>query len=288
MTPAGQTSTTHDTQRKDSSMNSVQASPSTGAIRRRGAVTRAALSLVLVGLLALGLVAQTALSASAAQPPTCRKAVLPTAIPLSTFAAIGLPSGPAKIVAVRVRVPAGLHFTHLHGGNVYNFMISGTLQVIGDGVTHTYHAGQFFWEPVGHVHTVVTTKPAEFFSLLCLTPQAAPVLPVQGETTAPPPVTMLSTFAAIGLPSGPAKIVALRVRVPVGVHFKHVHGGNVYNFMSSGTVQIIGDGVTHTYHAGQFFWEPVGHVHTLVGIKTAEFYGLQILTPHAAPVQAVQ
>jgi quercetin dioxygenase-like cupin family protein len=82
--------------------------------------------------------------------------------------------------------------------------------------------------------------------------------------------------------------VAVRVRVPVGVHFKHVHGGNVYNFMSSGTVQIIGDGVTHTYHAGQFFWEPVGHVHTLVGIKTAEFYGLQILTPHAAPVQAVQ
>ena len=103
-----------------------------------------------------------------------------------------------------------------------------------------------------------------------------------------PTATPLSTFAAIGLPSGSAKIVALRVRVPVGVHFKHVHGGNVYNFMIAGVLQSIDDGVTHTYHAGQFFWEPVGHVHTLVGIKRAEFFSLQILTPHATPVQPVQ
>jgi hypothetical protein len=81
-------------------------------IRRHGTVTGAALSLALVGLLALGLVVQTALSAGAAQLATGRTAVLPTAIPLSTFAAIGLPSDPAQIVALRVRVPAGVHFTH--------------------------------------------------------------------------------------------------------------------------------------------------------------------------------
>ena len=34
------------------------------------------------------------------------------------------------------------------------------LASIDDGVSRTYHAGQFFWEPGGHVHTVITTQPA--------------------------------------------------------------------------------------------------------------------------------
>jgi hypothetical protein len=41
-----------------------------------------------------------------------------------------------------------------------------------------YHAGDFFWEPVGHIHTAQTTEGAELFILRFLAPAAEGTIPV--------------------------------------------------------------------------------------------------------------
>jgi len=134
--------------------------------------------MVLIALLALALTRQ-AVPAGAAGHRAMGSAAVPPIKLLASFPATGLPSGPATITAQVVHLPAGLKFKHVHGGNGYNYIISGSVTSIDDGVSRTYHAGQFFWEPGGHVHTVITTKPATFFSLVILTPHAAATIPVQ-------------------------------------------------------------------------------------------------------------
>jgi len=139
--------------------------------------------LLLAGLMALTLVSRAA-PAGASTPlagtQSARTAAGPPPVTvLANFPAIGLPSGPARISALVVHLPAGTNFTHVHGGNVYNYIISGSVTSVDNGVARTYRPGQFFWEPVGHVHTVITRKPASFFSLQILTPRAAPTIPSQ-------------------------------------------------------------------------------------------------------------
>lgn len=134
--------------------------------------------LVLIALLAVVL-ARQAIPAGAAAHASSRTAAVPPIKMLASFPATGLPSGPSRITAQVVHLPAGLNFKHVHGGDGFNYIIKGSLTSVDDGVSRTYHAGQFFWEPVGHVHTVITTQPATFFSLLILTPRAAATMPVQ-------------------------------------------------------------------------------------------------------------
>ena len=43
----------------------------------------------------------------------------------------------------------------------------------------TYHAGDFFWEAVGHIHTVKTSERAELFILQFVTPGAQGTIPLQ-------------------------------------------------------------------------------------------------------------
>jgi len=151
--------------------------PRTSITRRLLAIWMAS-PLILIALLAVVLV-RLAVPASAAAHGFRSSAAVPPIQLLASFPATGLPSGPAHITAQVVHLPAGLRFKHVHGGNGYNYIISGSVTSIDDGVTRTYHAGQFFWEPGGHVHTVVTTQPATFFSLVILTPHAAATIPVQ-------------------------------------------------------------------------------------------------------------
>jgi quercetin dioxygenase-like cupin family protein len=134
--------------------------------------------MVLIALLALVLTRQAPPAGAAARSAMGNAAVPPIKL-LASFPATGLPSGPARITAQVVHLPAGLRFKHVHGVNGYNYIIAGAVTSIDDGVTRTYHAGQFFWEPGGHVHTVITTQPATFFSLVILTPHAAATIPVQ-------------------------------------------------------------------------------------------------------------
>jgi quercetin dioxygenase-like cupin family protein len=133
--------------------------------------------IVLIALLGFVL-ARQAMPAGAAAGVAKQVAAPPPLQVLAAFPATGLPSGPARIRAVVVHVPAGISFKHVHGGNVYNYMIAGSLQSKDDRGTHTYGQGQFFWEPVGHVHTVITTQAATFFSLQVLSPRAIDTIPV--------------------------------------------------------------------------------------------------------------
>src|SRR5947209_9467990 len=113
---------------------------------------------MLITLLALVLTRQAPAAGAAGSSASGSAAVPPIKL-LASFPATGLPSGPARITAQVVHLPAGLRFKHVHGGNGYNFIISGAVTSIDDGVSRTYRAGQFFWERGRHVHTVITTKP---------------------------------------------------------------------------------------------------------------------------------
>src|SRR5437764_10372974 len=104
---------------------------------------------VLITLLAVVLVRQAVPAGASTQ--LAKTAAGPPAVTLlASFPATGLPAGPAQATAVIVHVPANLHFTHVHGGNVYSYVISGAVTSIDNRGARTYRPGQFFWEPVGH------------------------------------------------------------------------------------------------------------------------------------------
>jgi quercetin dioxygenase-like cupin family protein len=99
---------------------------------------------------------------------------------LEAFDATGLPNGSARGVPMHTVLPAGFTLKHVHGGPSYVYVISGSLDIIAaDGETTTYHAGEFFWEPGGRVHTAHTTESAELFILRFLAPGAEGTIPVQ-------------------------------------------------------------------------------------------------------------
>jgi hypothetical protein len=107
------------------------------------------------------------------EPPA---AAAPAMQPLNTlepFDATGLPAGPARGIPQRATLPAGFNLKHVHGGPSYVYVIAGSLDIIdSDGSTKTYRTGDFFWEPVGRVHTAQTSEQAELFILRFLTPGA--------------------------------------------------------------------------------------------------------------------
>jgi Cupin domain len=132
---------------------------------------------VLLGLTSLvvtGFVAGTALAKPAGG------AAAQQASTYDTFDATGLPSGSVKGIPQHTALPPDFTLKHIHGGPSYVYVISGSLDIIeGDNSRVTYHAGDFFWEPVGHTHTVQTTERAEIFVLRFLTPGAEGTVEVQ-------------------------------------------------------------------------------------------------------------
>jgi quercetin dioxygenase-like cupin family protein len=75
-------------------------------------------------------------------------------------------------------LPAGFNLKHAHGGPTYVYVISGSIDIIdADGNKTTYQPGDFFWEPVGMIHTAQTSDPAELFVLHFLAPGAAVTIP---------------------------------------------------------------------------------------------------------------
>ena len=99
---------------------------------------------------------------------------------LAPFEATGLPAGPAKGVPSHTTLPPGFSLKHIHGGPSYVYIIAGSVDIVdGDGSKVTYHAGDFFWEPAGHIHTVQTAERAELFILQFLPPGAEGTIPAQ-------------------------------------------------------------------------------------------------------------
>lgn len=104
---------------------------------------------------------------------------------------------------------------------------------------------------------------------------AAPAGPAQGRAT------LLARFAAKGLPAGPATAVAWRKAFPAGFTSRHYHGGPGYIYVLSGLVQVSDSAGTRTYRAGDFFWEPARHVHTMRVLQPATLFVLRFLPPGA-------
>lgn len=129
---------------------------------------------------------------------------------------------------------------------------------------------------------------AAFVTVAGLAASAMATSPVSADrwwqaTAAQPSPGMLEPFDATGLPAGPARGIPSRATLPPGFNLKHVHGGPSYVLVLEGSVDIIhhADGTTATYRAGDFFWEPVGRLHTAQSAGGAELFILRFLTPGA-------
>jgi quercetin dioxygenase-like cupin family protein len=133
--------------------------------------------LVLIAALSTGVVR----SGAASHPATSSAAAQPVLVgpPLQVFVATGLPRGSVVGVPLHQRFPTGFTLKHLHPGNRYIFVISGTVQISDTAGSKTYSAGMFFWEPAWHVHTLHVVQEAEIFSLTFVAPGAQPVTPVK-------------------------------------------------------------------------------------------------------------
>ena len=154
--------------------------------RARGApLRRSRLAFKVMALLAVasvGLASVAAANADPADRPTAvvlDQSVAATVQPLEAFDATGLPSGAAKGSPVRMTMPPGFSLKHVHGGNCYVYVLEGSLDIVdANGGVVTYNAGDFFWEPVGRVHTAQTSQGAQVFILRFLTPGAEATIPV--------------------------------------------------------------------------------------------------------------
>jgi hypothetical protein len=98
---------------------------------------------------------------------------------LQPFVATGLPRGSAIGVPLHQRFPTGFTLKHLHPGNGYIFIISGTVRISDTAGSRTYSAGMFFWEPAWHVHTLQVLQQADIFSLTFVPPGMKAVVPVK-------------------------------------------------------------------------------------------------------------
>lgn len=109
---------------------------------------------------------------ASAHPATPLAAAKPAPVgpSLQPFAATGMSKPYVIGVPQHMRYPAGFTLTHMHPGNRYVFIISGSLQATDAHGAKTYSAGMFFWEPAWHVHTVHVLRDAELFALAFVPP----------------------------------------------------------------------------------------------------------------------
>ena len=142
-----------------------------------------------LGIAVLAAVASLAVSLLASVPafadpwwkegPTTMAAAQAAPPALEPFDATGLPAGPVRGVPQRATLPPGFSLKHVHGGPSYVYVISGSVDIIdSDGSRVTHQAGDFFWEPVGHVHTAQSAEGAELFTLRFLAPGAEATIPL--------------------------------------------------------------------------------------------------------------
>ncbi|HZQ35597.1 MAG TPA: hypothetical protein VFD32_06665 [Dehalococcoidia bacterium] len=114
------------------------------------------------------------------EPSTVAQQPVATTIPLATFEATGLPEGPAIGTASYTAAPSGWELKHVYGGAVDVYVPSGYIDLVeSDGPVTTYQAGEFVWEPPGHVHTARTPEGTTWFTLRIRPPGVLRTIPVQ-------------------------------------------------------------------------------------------------------------
>lgn len=196
-------------------------------------------------------------------------------------AAALLPSGPLTAVTSFNQLPAGYTLKHHHGGARFIYLVSGSEEVTDDMGTRAYHAGDFWFEPQGHSHTAHVVSDASYFALDLLPPGAQATIP-EAPATGPTNTqrTILGTIDASDLfPTGPLNGTASTTTFPTGYMLKHYHGGPRFIYVLSGTEEITDDAGTKTYHAGDFFMEMRGHLHTAHTIAQTQVFALDFLQP---------
>ena len=130
----------------------------------------------------LSVLALSATTVSADQwwtPSAAAAVTVQPAARVEAFDATGLPAGPARGIPQRASLLPGFNLKHAHGGPSYVYVLAGSLDITDADGTQTYHAGDFFWEPVGRTHTAHTADGADLFILRFLTPLSEATITVQ-------------------------------------------------------------------------------------------------------------
>jgi quercetin dioxygenase-like cupin family protein len=140
------------------------------------------LRIILVALVGLASLFATSFSVAAFADVPSAATTLEDQRPgaLVPFVEAGLPVGQTNGVPSDLTLDPGFTLKHVHGGPTYVYVVSGSFDIIdGDGATVTYHKGDFFSEPAGHVHTIRVKERSEVFVLQFLPQGAEGTIPVQ-------------------------------------------------------------------------------------------------------------
>jgi hypothetical protein len=83
------------------------------------------------------------------------------------------------------------------------------------------------------------------------------------------------------LPPAPVQVRAETVVLPSGFRSRHRHGGPTFNFVESGSVEIVDDRGRALYRRGDFFFEPAARAHTITVLEDATLRVVRLLPPGA-------
>lgn len=137
--------------------------------RRGPRITPGQLALLFVGLLAGGVLAIVVDRAVGDSGPM-RASETVVEAPVGTLEEV--PPPPLRVLAERVRLPAGFESTHFHGGPTFNFVDFGRVEIEEEGRQTVYGPGAFFFEPEGRVHTIRVLETTQLAVLRLLPPGA--------------------------------------------------------------------------------------------------------------------
>jgi quercetin dioxygenase-like cupin family protein len=92
--------------------------------------------------------------------------------PTGTLEAEDVPRAPVRVVAERVRLPAGFESNRSHGGPTFLFVDFGRIQVEGLGSPTSYGAGAFFFVTAGEPYFIRAVETTQIAILSLLPPGA--------------------------------------------------------------------------------------------------------------------
>jgi quercetin dioxygenase-like cupin family protein len=164
-----------------------------------------------------------------------------------------------KLSVIMLSIPTG--FTagpHTHPGPVFAYILQGDIenQVEPDPVK-TYHPGDFFYEPMMHVHRML-------HNLSATEPAKVLVFQVGDTGKAAPAVKTLMQETVPEMTAREARMITLAL-APGAVSGPHKHPGPVIAYILKGEIENqVDPDQPKIYRAGDLFYEPPMHVHRLV------------------------
>jgi hypothetical protein len=96
-----------------------------------------------------------------------------------------------------------------------------------------------------------------------------------GTSATRPEVVATDTLAS--LPPAPVQVRAETVVLPSGFRSRHRHGGPTFNFVESGSVEIVDARGRARHGRGGFFFEPAARTHTITVLEDATLRVVRLL-----------